>query len=370
MPKKEGGLGVKDVTSFNISLLGKWKWDLFQNQGETWARVLDLKYGGWRSLDGDHKGSTESLWWRDLKMVNQHTLQGQQLNRSISWKVGCGDKFKFWKDRWIGGGSQLSVKYRRLYTISAQKHHLIQQLGAFKEEGWEWHFQWRRSLFDSEIELAVAFIQEIEGITISPDLNDQWRWAAEPNGSYSRESVLGEGQDGGYKELWKLRVPSKVAIFAWRLLKDRLPTRGNLKKKRVELQEYLCPFCRSAEESASHLFFQCSKIIPLWWEAASWVNLAGVFPHQPRHHFIQHFYGVYDGVHAHRWQSWWLALTYTIWKHRNSIIFSNAVFNAHNIMDETVFLLWTWLRNLEKNFTSHFNQWSSNIKDGFLRTPT
>ena len=138
--------------------------------------------------------------------------------------------------------------------------------------------------------------------------------------------------------MWKLRVPSKVTIFAWRLLKDRLPTRGNLKKKRVELQEYLCPFCRSAEENASHLFFQCSKIIPLWWEVASWVNLVGVFPHQPGHHFIQHFYGVYDGVHAHRWQSWWLALTYTIWKHRNSIIFSNAVFNAHYIMDEAVFL--------------------------------
>ena len=136
------------------------------------------------------------------------------------------------------------------------------------------------------------------------------------------------------------------------------------------MQDYLCPFCRSAEENASHLFFQCSKIIPLWWEVASWVNLVGVFPHQPGHHFIQHFYGVYDGVHAHRWQSWWLALTYTIWKHRNSIIFSNAVFNAHNIMDEAVFLLWTWLRNLEKNFTSHFNQWYSNIKDCFLRTPT
>ena len=87
LPKEEGGLGVKDITAFNVSLLGKWKWDLFQNQGETWARVLDSKYGGWRSLDGDHMVSTESLWWRDLKMVNQHTLQGQQLNRSISWEV-------------------------------------------------------------------------------------------------------------------------------------------------------------------------------------------------------------------------------------------------------------------------------------------
>lgn len=311
-------------------------------------------------------------------MVQQHPHQGKQLDNSILWKVGCGDKFKFWEDKWRGGESQLSVKYRRLYTISAQQHQLIQQVGTFKEEGWEWHFQWRRPLFDSEIEMAVAFIQEVEGITISSDSNDHWRWTAEPNGSYSarsayraiREGLLGEGQDGGFKELWKLRVPSKVAMFAWRLIKDRLPTRDNLKKKRVELQEYLCPFCRSAEESASHLFFHCNKIIPIWWQAGSWVNLVAVYPFHPRQHFLQHFYGVCDGMQAHRWQWWWLALTYTIWKHRNSIIFSNAVFNAHKVMDDAVFLLWTWLRNLEKNFTSHFNQWYSNIKDCFLRTPT
>ena len=102
LPKDQGGLALKDITSLNISLLGKWKWDLFQNQGETWTRVLESKYGGWRSLDGASRSSTESLWWRDLKMVNQHPHQGQQLNRSTMWKVGCGDKFKFWEDKLCG----------------------------------------------------------------------------------------------------------------------------------------------------------------------------------------------------------------------------------------------------------------------------
>ena len=167
---------------------------------------------------------------------------------------------------------------------------------------------WRRLLFDSEIEMAVAFLQEVEGFRISPDSQDQWVWAAEPNGSYSarsayrviREGISGEGQGEGYKELWKLRAPSKVAMFAWRLFKARLPTRDNLKRKRVELQDYLCPFCRSVEESASHLFFHCSKIIHLWWESASWVNLVGVFPHHPRQHFLQHFHGVHEGMQATR----------------------------------------------------------------------
>lgn len=157
----------------------------------------------------------------------------------------------------------------------------------FKDTGWEWDFKWQRPLFDSEIDMAVSFIQEVEGYKIQSHIGDQWVWAADPSGQYSirsaysvlREDISEEAQDGEFKELWKLKVPPKVAVFAWRLLKDRLPTRDNLRRKQVELHEYLCPFCRTMEESACHLFFHCRKVLPVWWESLSWVNLVGVFPH-------------------------------------------------------------------------------------------
>jgi len=224
--------------------------------------------------------------------------------------------------------------------------------------------------------MLVAFIQEVEGHKIRSDIEDQWVWAAESSGSYLarsayrviREGIPEEEQDREFKELWKLKVPMKVTMFAWRLLKDILPTRDNLRRKRVELHEYVCPLCRSMDESASHLFFHCSKILPIWWESLSWVKLVGAFPHHPRHHFHQHSHEVYQGLQGNRWKWWWLALTWTIWKHRNDIIFSNATFNAHKVMDDAVFLIWTWFRHLENDFTSHYNQWSSNLKEGFLRT--
>ena len=46
LPKDKGGLGIKDVNTFNLALLAKWKWHLFQHQGQLWARVLESKYGG------------------------------------------------------------------------------------------------------------------------------------------------------------------------------------------------------------------------------------------------------------------------------------------------------------------------------------
>ena len=102
-------------------------------------------------------------------------------------------------------------------------------------------------MFDSEIKMAVAFIQEVEGHKIRSDIEDQWVWAAESSGSYLarsayrviREGIPEEEQDREFKELWKLKVPMKVTMFAWRLLKDRLPTRDNWRRKRVELHEYV-----------------------------------------------------------------------------------------------------------------------------------
>ncbi|KAH1238893.1 hypothetical protein GmHk_08G023471 [Glycine max] len=150
------------------------------------------------------------------------------------------------------------------------------------------------------------------------------------------------------------------------LVRDRLPTRVNLNRRQIQVGELTCPFCGGEEESAGHLFLQCGKIISVWWESLSWVGLSGVFPNHPRQHFIQHIHGMVEGVRSSKWKRWWLALTWSIWQQRNNIIFSNGSFDANRILDNAVFLLWTWLTNLEKDFNMHFNYWSSNIRAAFL----
>ena len=38
LPKEKGGLGLKDINTFNLALLGKWRWNLFQHEGHCkWA---------------------------------------------------------------------------------------------------------------------------------------------------------------------------------------------------------------------------------------------------------------------------------------------------------------------------------------------
>ena len=69
LPKNKGGLGIKDINKFNLALLTKWKWNLFNHGGELMTRVLESKCGGWRGLDEALSDSNISLWWRDLKLA-------------------------------------------------------------------------------------------------------------------------------------------------------------------------------------------------------------------------------------------------------------------------------------------------------------
>ena len=63
----------------------------------------------------------------------------------------------------------------------------------------------------------------MEGFRIRPDIGDQWVWEADPSGRYSvksaysvlRQDVSEEAPDEEFKELWKLKVPSKVAVFLY-----------------------------------------------------------------------------------------------------------------------------------------------------------
>ena len=127
-----------------------------------------------------------------------------------------------------------------------------------------------------------------------------------------------------------------------------------------------CPFCRSTEEEAGHLFFHCNRVIPIWWESLSQVNKSVAFPKDPRQHFLHHGDIMGDGVRASRWKCWWVTVTWTIWQQRNKMIFSNESFHSNKLIDEAAFLLWTWLRHLEKDFSIHFNQWSSNLRARIL----
>ncbi|RZC29830.1 Cytochrome P450 714A1 [Glycine soja] len=184
----------------------------------------------------------------------------------------------------------MAEKYPRLYSVSLQQHQLIRSMGVYQGMGWEWNFPWRRALFDNEITSAANFLRDIAENKIQQQGLDTWEWSADPEGQYSTRSaydLIGEeardsSQEECFEKLWRIKVPARFLVFAWRLLRDRLPTRQNLQRRQIQLTDSLCPLCRTQQEDASHLFFHCSKVQPIWWETMSWLQVKGAFPLSPK----------------------------------------------------------------------------------------
>jgi hypothetical protein len=74
---------------------------------------------------------------------------------------------------------------------------------------------------------------------------------------------------------WKNNVPSKISIFGWRLLLEKLSTREALFNKGIINNniEKRCVFCATHDESIFHVFIQCSSSSTVWRKILTWMGL-------------------------------------------------------------------------------------------------
>ena len=52
-------------------------------------------------------------------------------------------------------------------------------------------------------------------------------------------------------------------------------------------EDTACPLCGDVQEEVGHLFFNCKKILGLWWESMSWIQAMGPLSVSPVDHFLQ-----------------------------------------------------------------------------------
>ncbi|KAL5155750.1 L10-interacting MYB domain-containing protein [Glycine soja] len=366
---------VEMISSFHEKFGFEYSLEILKNRYKTLRRQYNL-IKSLLQLDGFAWDETRQMviaddcvwqdYIKDLRSVIHEQGVQALLQSAIEWKVGCGDEVRFWEDCWLTDQESLRAKYPRLYQISCQQQQVIQDMRGHSENDWEWKLEWRRHLFDNEVQAAVSFLEDISRGHFDTRTSDCWVWKLEPSGQYSTRSayrMLLEGAtdqtvDEALQDLWQLNIPLKATIFAWRLIKDRIPTKGNLRRRQVQLNDSLCPFCSRQEEEASHLFFNCPRVLPLWWESLSWTKTVGAFSLIPRQNYMQHTLILKGKIPQSRWKCWWVALTWSIWQHRNRIVFLNETFNGPKLMEDAIFLVWSWLRQLEKGFAQPYNFWS------------
>lgn len=63
--------------------------------------------------------------------------------------------------------------------------------------------------------------------------------------------------------LWKLKIPNKVKVFAWRACNDILPMKMNLANRRI-ITDAICLICTRFPKTAGHVLWDCGIAQDVW----------------------------------------------------------------------------------------------------------
>ena len=137
--------------------------------------------------------------------------------------------------------------------------------------------------------MAIFHREEAEAICQIPlswkNVPDSIFWLHNSRGLFTvkstyhvaRRLLIDENRGGtsrGYVEknvwtaIWKLRLPNKIKVFAWRACHEILPTAANLTKRRV-INDDKCLICTRETESTIHALWDCAAVQDIW-VGSSW----------------------------------------------------------------------------------------------------
>lgn len=208
LPKKYGGLGLKNLHVMNQACLIKLGWQLRSGQNSLWCNVLLGKYD--RGELGDRHltvREADSFLWKVLADL------WPKLYEFEAWVVGHGDKVSFWWDKWIDQDRRIgdTVLDIPLNCLQAKVVDFVTREG-------HWDLETLHRLLPGELYSRVQAI-----LPPSPELDQDRRiWPSNRLGEFSVSSAYSLLCDFGryvadpiWKALWTADMPERVRLFVW-----------------------------------------------------------------------------------------------------------------------------------------------------------
>jgi hypothetical protein len=248
---------------------------------------------------------------------------------------------------------------------------MVRDMWVERDGVYRWDWIWRRRLFAWENTMLAGLLDIILNGVFSEE-EDKWEWRLEDNGIFSvksaylllgsvfsPESTLGDLELRVLNNMWKSPAPSKVLAFSWKLVRDRLPTRENLRKRGVVGNGGVtdCVHCNGIPEAAVHLFLHCNFASSVWKAVFRWLGLVLVIPPS-----LPMLFECFVGVASSKqskvgFSVIWHATVWSIWRLRNSVIFSNGVSDVEVVVDSVKLLSWRWSLSHHKIPICLFYEW-------------
>jgi hypothetical protein len=151
--------------------------------------------------------------------------------------------------------------------------------------------------------------------------------------------------------IWHKHVPLKVSVLAWRLLRNKLPTKDNLATRNIISHDsQVCMTGCGGLETTWHLFLLCDVFAPLWGLLRSWIDIYSAGP-ELLHDYLVQFTHTSGGSCVCRWflQLNWLCCIWVMWSQRNNRVFKAKENTIHQILDKVKLHSLMWLKAYNAN---------------------
>lgn len=182
-------------------MLGKIGWRLHAKDKGLWAKFFEDKYlKGCSILDNSLEVRKDcSATWKGILHGSKRLLQG------MTWRIGMGDKVKFWTDKWL---SDVPLIH---YEGVSELLDLDCPVSSFFKQGW-WDIKKLRATVPEEVVQKVISFSS----GFNSNLEDSQIWKPNANGIFTVKSacqlLFGDSSctDAFWKASWQLKLPPKL----------------------------------------------------------------------------------------------------------------------------------------------------------------
>ena len=262
--KKEGGMGFRDLRAFNLAMLAKQGWRMVQGNDSLLYKCFKARYFPRSNFLEAKESPTYSYVWRSL-MAAMPILQSGHC-----WRVGNGVSINALKDKWL-------PNYPTNMVLNPVQNNWgdLMVCELINPELNVWRYEDIRTIFHRDEADAICQIPLSRRYVA-----DTIVWLHNPRGEFTvksayhvaRRILTGEARVGTsrgcaakqiWATIWKLRIPNKIKVFAWRACHEILPTTVNLTRRRV-IHEDKCSICTIESESTIHALWDCAAAQDIW----------------------------------------------------------------------------------------------------------
>ena len=228
LPKSEGGLGFRELSSFNDTLLAKQVWRLKNNENSLLFSVFKAKFFPSCSVMEANSSSKGLFAWKSIIQASRVVEMGSV------WQVGDGKSIKIRGDKWLPlpHGSCVVSPCSSLSPDSMVSALIVDDFHS-----------WNSDLIQREFLSHEA--RTILGIPLSiQNSPDRQVWFPSNQGVYttcsayrllstSRRLSLPNFSDPSSRKhmwngIWSLQIPHKIKHLLWKVANNAFPTLLNL----------------------------------------------------------------------------------------------------------------------------------------------